>query len=192
VSVGASIGPSGARARSERRSRATSSRFERANDETTRQTNEGETSGQPADPSRLPPSYTRHPPILAAEILTTCTGIGAAIALALAQAGAHLILVLRSPQSATTTLDALRSCGASASASVVYAELSDREQVKTVFARALAVLKQETGRERIDIFVHAAGIQRRAPAVQFTDEAWDEVRAAAHAAHAVHPIYLYN
>ena len=103
------------------------------------------------------------------------TGIGAAIALALSQAGAHLILVLRSPASDTATLDAIRARGGTAS--VVYAELADRAQVTALFPDALATLRRDTGRARIDVFVHAAGIQRRAPAVAFPDEAWDEVRA---------------
>ena len=120
----------------------------------------------------------RHPPAdpqsTDSKQINKCTGIGAAIALALSQAGAHILLVLRNPQSATTTLDAIRANGGTAS--VVYADLSDREQTNALFPNALAVLKRETGRERIHILVHAAGIQRRAPAVQFPDEAWDEVR----------------
>ena len=113
---------------------------------------------------------------------TFIIGIGAAIALALSQAGAHVVLVLRNPESPTTTLDAIRARGGTAS--VVYAELSDRQQVNGVFPDALTVLKHDTGRDRIHIFVHAAGIQRRAPAVEFTDEAWDEVRASPVCLHA--------
>lgn len=106
--------------------------------------------------------------------LTKRAGIGAAIALALAQAGAHLILVHRAPDTPTTTLDAIRTAGGTAS--VVYADLADKEQTKAIVPNALRVLKEDTGKEQLHILVHAAGIQRRAPAVQFTDEHWEEVR----------------
>jgi 2-deoxy-D-gluconate 3-dehydrogenase len=102
-------------------------------------------------------------------------GIGASIALALAQAGAHVILVHRSLATATTTFDTIRSQGYPAS--VVYADLADKEQVKALYATALDVLKTDTTsqRIRIEILVHAAGIQRRAPAAEFKDDEWEEV-----------------
>ena len=107
----------------------------------------------------------------------THAGIGASIALALAQAGAHVILVHRSSTTPTTTLDGIRAQGYTAS--VVYADLSDKEQVKNVFPQALQVLSKDTNGERtsIQVLVHAAGIQRRAPAEQFKDEEWEEVSA---------------
>jgi NAD(P)-dependent dehydrogenase (short-subunit alcohol dehydrogenase family) len=106
-------------------------------------------------------------------------GIGASIALALAQAGAHVILVHRSPQTPTTTLQQIHSQGHSAS--VVYADLALKEQVNALIPTALDVLKKETHGQnsRIDILVHAAGIQRRAPAAEFKDEEWEEVSSQA-------------
>jgi 2-dehydro-3-deoxy-D-gluconate 5-dehydrogenase len=97
------------------------------------------------------------------------------MALALAQAGAHVILVHRSPATPTTTLDTIRSQGYPAS--VVYADLADKEQAKALYASALEILKADTAnqRTRIEIFVHAAGIQRRAPAAEFKDDEWEEV-----------------
>ncbi|CAG7850124.1 2-dehydro-3-deoxy-D-gluconate 5-dehydrogenase {ECO:0000303/PubMed:24509771} {ECO:0000269/Ref.4}; AltName: Full=2-deoxy-D-gluconate 3-dehydrogenase {ECO:0000303/PubMed:23437267}; AltName: Full=2-keto-3-deoxygluconate 5-dehydrogenase; AltName: Full=2-keto-3-deoxygluconate oxidoreductase {ECO:0000303/Ref.4}; Short=KDG oxidoreductase; AltName: Full=20-ketosteroid reductase {ECO:0000303/PubMed:24509771}; {ECO:0000269/PubMed:24509771} [Serendipita indica DSM 11827] len=92
-------------------------------------------------------------------------GIGASIALALAQAGAHVVLVHRNEQTSTSTLETINawySSKASSDAStptkalVVYADLSGKDG-------------------EIDIVVHAAGIQRRAPAVQFGDDEWEEV-----------------
>jgi 2-dehydro-3-deoxy-D-gluconate 5-dehydrogenase len=109
-------------------------------------------------------------------VISSCLiGIGASIALALAQAGAHVILVHRSPSTATTTLDTIRSQGYPAS--VVYADLADKEQVKALYASALEILKTDTTnqRTRIEIVVHAAGIQRRAPAAEFKDDEWEEV-----------------
>ena len=105
-------------------------------------------------------------------------GIGASIALALAQAGAHVILVHRSPSTPTTTLDTIRSQGYPAS--VVYADLVDKGQVKALYPSALKVLNDDTDqqRTRIEILVHAAGIQRRAPAAEFKDDEWEEVSLA--------------
>lgn len=102
-------------------------------------------------------------------------GIGAAIALALAQAGAHVVVVHRSESTPTTTVDAIKAQGFPAS--VVYADLADKEQVKSVFSNALEVVKKDSGGERtgIQILVHAAGIQRRAPAAEFKDDEWEEV-----------------
>jgi 2-dehydro-3-deoxy-D-gluconate 5-dehydrogenase len=97
------------------------------------------------------------------------------MALALAQAGAHVILVHRSPSTPTDNLDAIRSQGYPAS--VVYADLADKAQVKALYPSALETLKADTAnqRTRIEIIVHAAGIQRRAPAAEFKDDEWEEV-----------------
>ena len=105
------------------------------------------------------------------------TGIGASIALALAQAGAHVILVHRNTETPTTTLDAIQQWNPQAKTSIIYADLSNKDAVKALVSTASAQLKADTAgeRERIDIVVHAAGIQRRAPAVEFGDDEWEEV-----------------
>lgn len=94
----------------------------------------------------------------------------------MAQAGAHIVLVHRSPQTPTTTLDGLKAQGYGAS--VIYADLSDKEQTRSLFSNALTKIRGETGDEKrgIQILVHAAGIQRRAPAAEFKDDEWEEVR----------------
>lgn len=113
-------------------------------------------------------------------------GIGASIALALAQAGAHVVLVHRNEQTSTSTLETINAWYSSKAssdastptkASVVYADLSSKDAVKALVSNASEQLKKDTeGKmERIDIVVHAAGIQRRAPAVQFGDDEWEEV-----------------
>ncbi|KAG8822632.1 hypothetical protein FRC19_005566 [Serendipita sp. 401] len=116
-------------------------------------------------------------------------GIGAAIAIALSQAGAHVILHYRSPQTSTTTYDTIlkeqqqhqsangENAEAEKPASIVYADLSSKSDTKSLFDSALSVLAKDTNgkRNRIDILVHAAGIQRRSPAVDFGDEEWEEV-----------------
>ena len=94
------------------------------------------------------------------------TGIGAACAIALAQAGADICLVVR-PQPTDTPLPILAQLPR---AQVVYADLSDMDDVKSVFQRALDIMGGE-----IHVLVNCAGIQRRAPAVDFGEHEWDEV-----------------
>lgn len=96
-------------------------------------------------------------------------GIGNACALALAQAGAHLCLVLRPAPDEPPCVAALRAQLPATTITVVYADLSDPVQVKAVFPQALALMGT------IDVLVHCAGIQRRAPAVDFPESDWDDV-----------------
>ncbi|KAG8831718.1 hypothetical protein FRC17_002676 [Serendipita sp. 399] len=117
-------------------------------------------------------------------------GIGASVAIALAQAGAHVILHFRSPETNRTTYDTIlhhqtqdsTTEGADIppkrkAASIVYADLTSKEETRSLVDNALDVLKKDTDGDlsRIDILVHAAGIQRRAPAVAFKDDDWEEV-----------------
>ncbi|ELU41566.1 2-deoxy-D-gluconate 3-dehydrogenase, putative [Rhizoctonia solani AG-1 IA] len=107
-------------------------------------------------------------------------GIGAACAIALAEAvslqltrvphltGADICLIQRD-ESNTTTRDAIRALGRRADIAVC--DLSDLEAVKTVFDRALELMGGQ-----IHIMVNCGGIQRRAPAVEFPESYWDEVR----------------
>ncbi|KAF8178253.1 hypothetical protein BJ912DRAFT_930043 [Pholiota molesta] len=99
-------------------------------------------------------------------------GIGAACALALAQAGADLCLVLRpaAPGSGdhVQTIATIREQSPATKITVVHCDLSDTEDVKTVFPKALALMGE------IHILVNCAGIQRRAPAVQFPESDWDD------------------
>lgn len=82
-------------------------------------------------------------------------------------------------------IGALRAQSPGTRLSVVYADLGDVASVKSVFPRALAAVgggkgegkgEGEGGDEGIDVLVHCAGIQRRAPAVVFGETEWDEVR----------------
>lgn len=100
------------------------------------------------------------------------SGIGAACAIALAEAGASICLVQRQPPAAgepnTTTLDAIIALGATAK--VVHCDLDDMDAVKQVFQKALDVMGGQ-----IHILVNCAGIQRRSPSVDFPESDWDEV-----------------
>ncbi|MGT2515207.1 2-dehydro-3-deoxy-D-gluconate 5-dehydrogenase KduD [Sphingomonas panni] len=93
------------------------------------------------------------------------TGIGQAIAVALAAAGADVALVGRT--SATDTAQQVRALGRRAA--IVSADLSTIAPVERVVAETLDALG------RLDILVNNAGIIRRADAVDFTEEDWDAV-----------------
>ncbi|EDR08152.1 uncharacterized protein LACBIDRAFT_235362 [Laccaria bicolor S238N-H82] len=99
-------------------------------------------------------------------------GIGAACAIALAEAGASVCLVQRQPSESTPpnheTLNAIRALGATAE--VVYCNLDDLDAVKGLFQKALDVMGGQ-----IHILVNCAGIQRRSPAVAFPESDWDDV-----------------
>ncbi len=93
------------------------------------------------------------------------TGIGQAIAVGLAAAGADIIGFGRS--SMTATADQVTATGR-----VFYslqADLSQMEEVRTLIERATAL------RPRPDILVNNAGIIRRADTIDFTEEDWDAV-----------------
>ncbi|RFU81661.1 2-deoxy-d-gluconate 3-dehydrogenase [Trichoderma arundinaceum] len=82
-------------------------------------------------------------------------GIGQAIATGLAEAGADIVLV--------QAIEALgRKCH------IVTADLSDRASVRTLIASVTAT-------HRIDILINNAGIMRRYPATEISEEVLDEV-----------------
>ncbi|WEK01806.1 MAG: 2-dehydro-3-deoxy-D-gluconate 5-dehydrogenase KduD [Candidatus Sphingomonas phytovorans] len=93
------------------------------------------------------------------------TGIGQAIALALAAAGADIAAVGRTP--AEDTVTQARALGRRAE--IVSADLSTIEPVQRVVDETLGKLGG------LDILVNNAGIIRRADAVDFTEEDWDAV-----------------
>ncbi len=93
------------------------------------------------------------------------TGIGQAIALSLAMAGADIALVGRSE--ATETKAKVESMARRAIN--VSADLSSIAPVPNIIAQALSELGS------IDILVNNAGIIRRTDAVDFTEEDWDAV-----------------
>lgn len=94
-------------------------------------------------------------------------GIGQAMAFALAEAGADLILVQRDASN-TATKDEIES-RIGRKVYIHVAELSDRKAVKNIVP---SVTSQGL---KPDILLNCAGIQRRHPSHQFPDEDWDEV-----------------
>lgn len=93
------------------------------------------------------------------------TGIGQAIAVALAQAGADVALVARSDASETVGL--IEDVGQRAI--VIEADLSSTEPCARVVSETV------TGLGRLDILVNNAGIIRRNDATEFTEDDWDAV-----------------
>jgi 2-deoxy-D-gluconate 3-dehydrogenase len=93
-------------------------------------------------------------------------GIGQAVALGLAEAGADILLVQRD-DSNTATRDAVHKLGRKAS--IYTAELSSPEQVAALTPKILADGHQ------VRILVCCAGIQRRHPSHQFPDADFNEV-----------------
>jgi len=93
------------------------------------------------------------------------TGIGQAIALALAEAGADIAAVGRTP--AEETVAKARALGRRAE--IVSADLSTIAPVGQVVAEAVDRLG------RIDILVNNAGIIRRADSLDFSEADWDAV-----------------
>lgn len=101
----------------------------------------------------------------AALVTGANTGIGQAIAVALAEAGADVALARRSEPAET-----LRMIGATGRKAVsIAADLSTIEPVGRVIDEAV------NGLGRIDILVNNAGIIRRNDLADFTEEDWDAV-----------------
>jgi 2-dehydro-3-deoxy-D-gluconate 5-dehydrogenase len=102
-------------------------------------------------------------------VVTGCnTGLGQAMALALAEAGADIIGASRSEDIAET-----RALLQATGRKFVYhrVDLSDREQLYAF------VEKVKSENPRIDILVNNAGIIMRKPAAEHPDEYWDKVMA---------------
>jgi 2-deoxy-D-gluconate 3-dehydrogenase len=93
------------------------------------------------------------------------TGIGQGIAIALAEAGADVALVGRTP--AEETAEEVRRAGRKAA--IVHADLSTIAPVQGAVQRTTAELGG------VDILVNNAGIIRRADALDFSEEDWDAV-----------------
>ncbi|KAK1224802.1 hypothetical protein PQX77_012286 [Marasmius sp. AFHP31] len=102
-------------------------------------------------------------------------GIGRAAAIALAEAGANICLVLRPSSTDGARSDSTEQVirqKTGVKVAVVRCDLDDHSDdgVKSVFPRALELMDGE-----IHILVNCAGIQRRTPAVNFSEKDWDDV-----------------
>jgi 2-deoxy-D-gluconate 3-dehydrogenase len=93
------------------------------------------------------------------------TGLGQAMAIALAGAGADIALAGRSPMAET----AARIAALGRKSIAIQADLSTLAPIEAIIGQTLA------WRGRIDILVNNAGIIRRADALDFTESDWDAV-----------------
>ena len=103
----------------------------------------------------------------AAVVTGAGTGLGRGMALALASAGADIVVVDRTP--AEEVAFEIRRLGRRALA--VTADLSVMASVDLVVETCVA----EFG--KVDILVNNAGIIRRTPAIEFSEQDWDDVMA---------------
>ncbi|MFI7581177.1 SDR family oxidoreductase [Kocuria kalidii] len=99
------------------------------------------------------------------------SGIGRALAVAYARAGAHTVIgyLPADPHDATETVRAVEAAGGRCTA--VPMDVRSFEDTETLAQTAL----DEFG--RLDISVAAAGILRRAVLAEMTDQAWDDMMA---------------
>lgn len=101
----------------------------------------------------------------AAIVTGASRGLGAAMAMALAEAGADVALVARGDMSETEA--AVQRTGRRAL--TINADLADRAAPNTIIDAV------RSGFGRADILVNNAGIIRRAPALDYSDDDWDAV-----------------
>lgn len=96
-------------------------------------------------------------------------GIGQALAMGLAEAGADMALVARSREALIETASRARELGRKAL--VVSADVSQMATIHDVVDKVM----KEYG--RIDILVNAAGTQARKPILEMTEQDWDTVES---------------
>src|SRR3954449_10751323 len=94
-------------------------------------------------------------------------GIGRACALALAEAGAHVVVADISRQHAEATTEAITSMQRRALA--VQADVGDLRDIDRMVRETLDKFGQ------IDILVNNAGVTRRADIMELTEEDWDRI-----------------
>lgn len=95
------------------------------------------------------------------------SGLGQAIAIALAQAGADVGVHARSEEKAAQTIGAIGALGRKAVALV--GDLADKQTPARIVDEMVGAFG------RIDILINNAGMIRRSPAVDFSEEGWAEV-----------------
>ncbi len=93
-------------------------------------------------------------------------GLGAGMAIGLAEAGADLVVVASSAR-LQETVDKIKALGRRCIG--VQADLIDTKVIPQIIDATIA----EYG--RLDILINCAGIIRRAPAIEFSEQDWDDV-----------------
>ncbi|KAL1844416.1 hypothetical protein VTK73DRAFT_2592 [Phialemonium thermophilum] len=93
-------------------------------------------------------------------------GIGQAMAIGLAEAGADIILIQRASSSSTATKDAIEALGRRCH--TFHCDMTDR-------AALAALVPAVTAAHRVDILVNVAGILKRMPAVDCPLDTYDDI-----------------
>ncbi len=102
-----------------------------------------------------------------AVVIGGTSGIGEALALGLAQAGANVVATSRSAEGTRTMADAIRGLGR-----------RTLDITSDVTSRAsLEALREAISGEfaAVDILLNCAGVTKRIPTLDWTDEAWDAI-----------------
>jgi NAD(P)-dependent dehydrogenase (short-subunit alcohol dehydrogenase family) len=94
------------------------------------------------------------------------SGIGEAIALALANLGADVAVLDRDAATAQRSAERIRALGRRAE--VCVADVRDSRALEAMLARASSALGE------LDVLVNNAGVAARKPAIEFDDVEWDE------------------
>lgn len=102
------------------------------------------------------------------------SGIGRAIATALADAGAHVLIAARREGPIREVVDEIAAAGGSAAA--LPADLGTREGARDLAGRALAHVAPD-GRRGVDVLVCSAGINLRPPMPELDEDTWDATMA---------------
>lgn len=93
------------------------------------------------------------------------TGLGAGMSIGLAEAGADVVCVDRGDSSETA--EAIRALGKKSA--VLVKDLSAMAAIQSTIAEGIAAFG------KVDILVNNAGIIRRTPAIDFSEQDWDDV-----------------
>ena len=102
-----------------------------------------------------------------AVVIGGTSGIGRAIALGLAEAGADVIPSSRRSDQVETTAAEIESLGRRTIRCV--SDVSDRASLDELLAQAIGAFN------KVDILVNSAGITKRTPTLDVTDEEWGSI-----------------
>lgn len=95
------------------------------------------------------------------------SGLGKAIALGLAEAGANVVPVGRRAEEVRKTAEEIKAAGRKTLK--VPCDVTERSQIQAVIERMLGEM------DRIDILVNSAGITRRVPSLEVEDSLWNQI-----------------
>ncbi|RKL62370.1 SDR family NAD(P)-dependent oxidoreductase [Thermoanaerobacteraceae bacterium SP2] len=94
-------------------------------------------------------------------------GIGRSIAVGFGSLGANVILISRNKEKLEETATQVKEVGGEAN--IIVADLTNLEQIKEV----VNIIKQDYS--RLDVLVNNAGIARRKPSVEVSEDDWDTI-----------------